>query len=215
MSMRTITCTLLASALLFSACGTDEAGSQTKDSLSAKDSVKKEITESLPPDEDFKQFEWIYSSFVASATYNVKSTDVFIDKETGLWVITTNGAMPQMVHVNSVQGILNHKNDTLIPIDRMEMVCALKNEEIPQPDCDQTSLWSKSGCFTSEHNTFKEDRIWEHAGLTDNDAKNVEETASKIGRVVINTALNMRMYFMLKNGAWYLVFLDLRVPCSA
>lgn len=213
--MKKIAVTLIASALLFSTCGTDENGSNGKDSLSKRDSIKKEITESLPPSEDFRQFEWIYSSFVAAATYNVKSTDVFIDKEEGLWVITTNGVLPQMLHVKSVRGILNYKNDTLVPINRDNMVCPLLNEEIAKPDCNQRSLWSKNGCFTSEHNTFKEERVWEHAGLTDNDSKNVEALASEIDRVVVNTKLNMRMYFMLKNGSWYLVFLDLRMPCSA
>lgn len=200
---------------LLSACGSDENGAQSTDSMSAKDSVKKELTESLPPDEDFKQFEWIYSSFVAAVTYNVKSTDVFIDKEEGLWVITTNGAMPQMVHVKTVAGLLNYKNDSLIPIDRNSMVCALENGEIPEPDCDRPSFWAKDGCFTTEHNTFKESKIWEYAALSDADAKDAEELASKIGRVVINTSQNMRMYFMLKNGGWYLVFLDLRMPCAA
>ncbi len=212
--MKQIAITVLAITLL-AACGPDTTDSESKDTMSAKDSVKQEITESLPPDEDFKQFEWIYSSFVAAATYNVKSTDVFIDKEEGLWVITSNGAMPEMVHVKTVAGILNYKNDSLIPIDRNSMVCELKNGEIPEPDCDKKSFWAKDGCFTTEHNTFKETKIWEHAALSDADAKDAEELASQIGRVVINTSLNMRMYFMLKNGGWYLVFLDLRVPCSA
>lgn len=215
MIMKILSPSIIAAVLLLSACGSGDNNSSPKDSLSTKDSVKKAITETLPPDEDFKQFEWIYSSFVAAATYNVKSTDVFIDKEEGLWVISTNGALPQMVHVNSVRGILNYKNDSLIPIDRNAMVCSLKNEEVPQPDCDQPSYWSKNGCFTTEHNTFRQDKIWEYAGLPDGDAKKVEELAAKIDRVVVNTSLNMKMYFMLKNGSWYLVFLDLRMPCSA
>lgn len=177
--------------------------------------MKKNISENLPPSEDFKQFEWIYSSFVAAATYNVKSTDVFIDKEEGLWIITSNGAMPQMTHVYSMRGVLNYKNDSLIPINRDQMVCSLKNEEIPEPDCDKSSFWSKDGCFTSENNTFKAGKVWDYAGLNENDAKQAEELAGKISRVVVNTSLNMRMYFMLKNGGWYLVFLDLRTPCSA
>ncbi len=206
---------LTASCSLLSSCGSDTSPAGEKDTLSPKDSVKKQIAENLPPDDDFKQFEWIYSSFVAAATYNVKSTDVFIDKDAGLWVITSNGAMPTMVHVNSVRGILNYRNDTLIPIDRNSMVCALKNEEIATPDCDAKTFWSKDGCFTTTNNTFKSERIWDYAGLNDNDAKKVEELAGEINRVVMNTSLNMKMYFMLKNGSWYLVFLDLRMPCSA
>ena len=201
---------------LLAACSNDhDTASGQNDTLSKKDSVKKEISENLPPSEDFKQFEWIYSSFVASATYTVKSFDVFIDKEEGLWIISSNGAVPQMTHVNTIRGVLNYKNDTLVPMDHDMMVCELKNEDIPRTDCDQASSWSKNGCFTSEHNTFKTERIWDYAGLNDNDAKTVEELAGKITRAVVNTRGNMRMYFMLKNGSWYLVFLDLRIPCSA
>ncbi len=213
--MKTLFTLAICGTVLISSCGSDETTSQTQDTLSAKDSVKKNITESLPPNEDFKQFEWIYSSFVAAATYNVKSTDVFINKDAGLWVITSNGAMPTMVHVFTTKGLLNFKNDSLIPIDRNSMVCELLNAEIPKPDCDQASFWSKNGCFTNENNTFKTEKIWEYAALSDDDSKKAKELAGKISRVVVNTALHMRMYFMLENGSWYLVFLDMRMPCSA
>lgn len=206
---------VLVSAIAFS-CGSDsEQTNIASDTQSAKDSLKAQVTENLPPSEDFKQFEWIYSSFVAAATYTVKSTDVFVNKDAGLWVITSNGAMPQMVHVTTTRGLLNYKNDTLIPIDRDPMICTLLNEEIPKPDCDSKTFWSKNGCFTSENNTFKDEKIWDYAGLNESDEKAVEELAGKIDRVVVNTALNMRMYFMMENGSWYLVFLDLRMPCEA
>lgn len=201
---------------LATSCGSDEQTADlSADTLSARDSLKQQVTENLPPTEDFKQFEWIYSSFVAAATFNVKSTDVFINKEAGLWVITSNGAMPQMIHVYTTNGLLNYKNDTLIPMDRDDMICSLLNAETPQPDCDKPTMWSKDGCFTSENNTFKNDRIWDYAGLTETDTKKVEELAGKITRVVVNTKMNMRMYFMMENGSWYLVFLDLRMPCQA
>lgn len=202
--------------VIASSCGSDEqTTSVPADTMSARDSLKNSVTDNLPPTEDFKQFEWIYSSFVAAATYTVKSTDVFVNKEAGLWVITSNGAMPQMVHVMTTKGLLNYKNDTLIPIDRDPMICSLMNEEIPKPDCDSKTFWNKNGCFTSENNTFKDEKIWDYAGLNEKDEKAVTELAVKIDRVVVNTALNMRMYFMQENGSWYLVFLDLRVPCEA
>ena len=205
------------STLLFvTSCGENANDkSVVADSLSAKDSLKKKITEDLPPSEDYKQFEWIYSSFVAALTYNVKSTDVFIDKEDGLWVITSNGAVPQMTHVFTIKGVLNYKNDSLVPADHNQMVCTLRNEEIPKVDCDTKTFWNKDGCFTSENSTLQEDKIWDYAGLNDTQAKEANKLAGKVTRVVVNTSLNMRMYFMMKNGGWYLVFLDLRVPCSA
>lgn len=206
----------IAVALLFNACGEDTQSATVKsDSQSARDSLKQQITNSLPPSEDFKQFEWIYSSFVAAATYNVKSFDVFIDKQEGLWVITSNGALPTMTHVFTIRGVLNYKNDSLVPMNGSMMACDLKNEDIPKTDCNSKTFWTKNGCFTSETNTFKDEKIWDYAGLQEKDAKQAETLAGKITRTVVNTQMNMRMYFMLKNGSWYLVFLDLREPCSA
>lgn len=200
----------------FLSCGDNGNGSATvSDTMSAKDSMKKEIAENLPPSTNFKQFEWIYSSFVAAATYKPDNFDVFINKETGLWIIRTNGAMPHMERVLSVRGVMTNGGDSLVPMDHDKMICELRNEELPQPDCSGKLYWTKSGCFTSEENTFKTSRIWDYAALNENDSKKAEELAAKITRVVVNTEMNMRFYFAEMNGTWYLVFLDMRVPCSA
>lgn len=208
----------LLSTLILLGCGNDtqHTGSTTTDTMSAKDSLKKAITENLPPSTNIKQFEWIYSSFAAAATNSAKSFDVFINKETGLWIIHSLGAMPEMYNVKTISGVMiNGSKDSLIPLDRDKMICSLRNEELPEMDCDNASLWSKSGCFTSETNTFKTSRIWDYAGLSETNSKKVEELAGKITRVVINTELHMRFYFAEMDGTWYLVFLDMRVPCSA
>lgn len=66
-------------------CGSESGQTNVAaDTRSPKDSLKAQVADNLPPSEDFKQFEWIYSSFVAAATYTVKSTDVFVNKEAGI-----------------------------------------------------------------------------------------------------------------------------------
>ena len=206
-------------ALLFvmlSSCGPDaESTSSSGDSLSAKDSLKKEITENLSSSSSIEQFEWIYSSFVAAATKDSTAFNVFINKESGLWIIYSNGAMPQMVNVKSIAQFKTNAGGPLIPLDRDKMICTPSEDPLPEIDCNAAAFWTKSGCFTSETNTFKTERIWDYAGLNDADGKKVEELAGKITRVVINTELNLRMYFTDVNGTWYLTFLDVRMPCSA
>lgn len=202
--------------LLFGACNSDTNGQdENADSISAKDSLKKKITEDLPPSTDIKQFEWIYSSFAAASTYSTKDFNIFIHPEHGLWIIRTNGALPQMMNVKNSAVVKGVDGDSLIPFNREKMIATPVADALPEIDCDSKTFWSKNGCFTSETNTFKEDKIWQFAGLNDNDAKKVEELSDQITRVVINTEMNMRFYFADINGTWYLLFLDMRVPCGA
>lgn len=202
--------------MLVVACGPgEESNSSTADSMSAKDSLKQDITESLPPSTDITQFEWIYSSFVAAATKDSTAFDVFINKETGLWIIYSTGAVPQMTNVKSIAWFKDNMGQNLIPLNRDKMICTPSEDPLPTIECDSKNFWSKSGCFTSETNTFKTERTWDYVHLGDSDSKKVEELAGKITRVVINTEMNMRFYFTEVNGTWYLVFLDLRQPCSA
>lgn len=199
-----------------SSCGPDgESNSSSADTMSAKDSFKKDVTENLPPSSDITQFEWIYSSFVAAATTTPAAFDVFINKETGLWIIHSNGAVPEMTNVTSIANFKMNSGYNLVPMDHDKMICTPKEDPLPTIECDSKNYWSKSGCFTSQNNTFKTERIWDYAGLPDADSKKVEELAGKITRVVINTELSMRMYFTDVNGTWYLTFLNIMEPCSA
>lgn len=214
--MKTITILFCSSILFLGSCSSESSnGTENSDSLSAKDSLKKKITEDLPPSTDIKQFEWIYSSFVAASTYSTKDFNIFIHPEHGLWIIRTNGALPQMKRVTDIAPEKGVDGDSLIPFNREKMIATPIADALPEVNCDMPSFWSKNGCFTSETNTFKESRIWESAGLNDNDANKAKELADKITRVVVNTEMNMRFYFAEISGTWYLLFLDMRVPCSA
>jgi hypothetical protein len=207
---------LFATSLVFTSCGDGiDDDANKSDSISSKDSLKQKITEDLPPSTDIKQFEWIYSSFVAASTYSVRDFNIFISPEHGLWIIRSNGALPEMINVKSVVSVKNAKGDSLVPMDREKMICTPSAESLPVEDCTMPSRWSKSGCYTSETNIFKEQKIWQYAGLNDGDSKKVEELSRLISRVVINTEMNTRFYFGEIKGTWYLLFIDIRVPCEA
>jgi len=210
-----ITLTLFIVILLYSCGGNDSGNGNNQDTLSAKDSLKKQLAEDLPPSSDPAQFEWIYSTFVASAVTDAQRFNVFINKEHGLWIITSNGATPQMVNVKDIAGMKNSKGDSLVPMDRVKMVCTPKSSGWPEKNCDMPSGWSMTGCYTTEQNKLRESKIWEYAGLNDSDNKIVTELAAGITRAVVNTEMNMTFYFTEIDGTWYLTFLDLRKPCEA
>lgn len=212
--MRT-TLTLLIVISLYACGGSDSGNGNNQDTLSAKDSLKKQLAEDLPPSSDPAQFEWIYSTFVASAVTDAQRFNVFINKEHGLWIISSNGATPQMVNVKDIAGMKNSKGDSLVPMDRVKMVCTPKSSGWPEKNCDMPSGWSMTGCYTTEQNKLRESKIWEYAGLNDSDNKKVTELAAGITRAVVNTEMNMTFYFTEIDGTWYLTFLDMRRPCEA
>ena len=202
--------------LLLAACGTDKSTDAAGDTLmSRKDSLKKAMSEDLPPPSDINQFNWFYSAFVHAATTGDDSLfDVVIHPQHGLWIIHSNGAMPNFTNVKHISEYKTAAGKKLLPFDRSLMSCAPKEEELPVVNCDSAGFYSKRGCFTSMQNTFKDEKIWQYAGLPPGQDKEVAQLAGTITRTVVNTE-NYRYYFSLIEGSWYLTFLDVRQPCSA
>ena len=185
------------------------------DSTSKKDSIKKEMQEDLPPPSDIHQFNWFYSAFAHAATSgNDTLFDVVIHPEHGLWIIHSEGAVPQFTHVNHILEYKKTDGKSILPFERDAMMNVPKEEDLPVVNCDSKNFYSKSGCFTSMENKFAEQKIWKYAGLPADKDKEIEELASTITRTVINTE-NYRFYFSLINGSWYLTFMDIRRPCEA
>jgi hypothetical protein len=138
--------------------------------------------------------QYIYSENGTSSEYSGAK---------GLWLISSQGAMPHIENVSQV--------DKNFPVD----FSAVKNEELPKVNCDSKSFWTKEGTFAMEINSFKDEKIWTYCGLTKEDEAKIAELAQTISWTVINTSLNARYYFSLINGKWYLTFVDLRKPCEA
>jgi hypothetical protein len=201
--------------MLASCSNDDAASSMASDSLTAKDSLKKAISEDLPPPSDIRQFNWFYSAFThAAVTGDDSLFNTFIHPKHGLWVIHSEGAVPSFTKVQKIGDYKLTNGKGLLPLDRDKMLAEPKEGELPKIDCDQEEFWNKTGCFTTEHNVFLEEKIWQAAGLKPADDKQVAYLATTIARTVINTS-TYRFYFSLIDGGWYLTFIDIRKPCSA
>ncbi|MGL4596057.1 MAG: hypothetical protein ACRCYO_00930 [Bacteroidia bacterium] len=205
---------LVFSAFFFVACSSEPAEKIASDSTIADTSLaKKSIIEDLKPSTDIKQFNWMYSAFVGAASGEKDELfNAFIHPTHGLWIIHSDGAMPQMKNIKKIEELKKEKS--FYPIKRDDMICTPSDEPLPEINCDAKKFWSKLGCFTQLSNAFKTQKIWEYAGLTDAQSKAAVASAETISRTLINTE-NYRFYFSLIDGSWYLTFIDVRKPCNA
>jgi hypothetical protein len=200
---------------LVSCAGDDPGNAPLKESLSTRDSLKRILTENLPPPTDIKEFNWMYSGFMDAATDGGDSKfNVFIHPKHGLWIIHSDGATPKFTHVMKINEYLDAKGLEIIPMNRQAMMCAPKDEALPVVDCNSKDFYNKPGCYTQQQNIFAQEKIWQYAGLNADQDKEVAQLASTITRTVINTE-TYRFYFSLIDGAWYLTFIDIRKPCEA
>ena len=133
----------------------------------------------------------------------ISNINQFIHPEKGLWLIQSAGAMPSMMHTTQV--------DKNFPIDFSKCI----EDILPKVDCNSKTLWTKEGCFIEQVNTFVDEKLWSYCNLSKEDDVKVTELAKTVSYTVINTSFYARYYFAQIEGKWYLVFADLRVPCSA
>jgi hypothetical protein len=200
--------------IFFTACS-NPVSTPLKDSVSAKDSVKRMMQEDLPPASDIKQFNWFYSAFAHAATTGDDSLfNVVIHPKHGLWIIHSEGAMPEFTKVMKVSEYKNGMGKGLLPFDRNAMMNVPKEEALPKVDCNSKNFYDKQGCFTQMQNSFAQEKIWLYAGLDAGKDKEISELASTITRTVVNTENQYRFYFSFIDGSWYLTFIDVRKPCE-
>lgn len=205
------------SAALFAACSNanSEAPATATDTPPKHDTIKDALADLAPPS-DIKQFKWFYSLFVKGiASKNENNVfNKFIHPENGVYIIESNGALPQMSNVKDMDKFTSLQGKSFFTLTRDELIDDPLDEELPKVNCDSKDGYSKSGCFTQELNTFKDEKIWQYCHLEAADEKRVTGMAAGITRTVINTK-NYRFYFSLIEGSWYISFIDMRKPCSA
>ena len=209
---------MVLSVILLAACN---GGSPNRDASLADTSAAtaKDGTDVLSPGDTsrsgFGRFSIYYDQMINAILQNDAVTfNRFIHPEHGLCVIESNGAMPQMRNGKDIARFKTIHDKTLFQLDKESFRCQLREEELPKVDCDKKSFFTKEGCFTQEVNTFRDEKIWEHCDLRENEEAAAARSAETITRTVINTN-GYRFYFSRIGDQWFLTFLDLRIPCSA
>ncbi len=149
----------------------------------------------------------------ALLTQNTTVIDRFIDKNTGLYIIYSEGAMPQIKHVYAIEQFktgLNKKIESFV-FDKSKQ--EVQEDDLPKIVCEKSS-YDKNGVFGAPVNVFSENPVWEYSDLNEKEKQAAQFSAQKIQYTIINTK-DYVYCFGQENGQIYLLFLDLRTPCSA
>jgi len=137
-----------------------------------------------------------------------------INPELGLYIITSNGALPEIVKAHSLNKPIGLKSK-ILKMDISILTDSLEIGVLPVTDCDSPPLfYSKSGCFADSINDFLYQGVWDHSNLSKQDKTGAAESAGLITHTVINTR-GFKAYFCYDSHRWSLLFIDLRAPCSA
>lgn len=209
---------LIASIILLAACNRNEQKAGIPPAN--VDTVTREDGTEMPSPEDtfssgFGRFSIYYDQMISSLLQNDALTfNRFIHPEHGLIIIESNGAMPQVRNGKDISRFKTIHGKSLFELDKESFKCGLKEEVLPEVDCDKNGFYTKEGCFTQEINPLAESKVWEYASLKENEKAIAAKAAGTVTRTVINTN-GYRFYFSRIGNQWYLTFLDLRIPCNA
>ena len=154
-------------------------------------------------------FDSLYANFTeAWKNENKEQFNGFIHSDKGLYIIESNGALPSIIKLDSLERSFFKRN-------RWNHSFVVIRETLPEVDCDATNgFYNKVGCFVEDTNPFIKSEIWKYAGLDSIQEETLAALAKTISVTVINTS-GFVAYFSLINGRYHLTILDLRVPCSA
>ena len=186
---------------------TSENRSVVVDSLSKEAGERKQNMNLNPY---FSAYEEIHT---ALASGNLQAADKFTDKNLGLYIIYSNGAMPKVAHVYSFSQFKTDLNQEIKDFKFIQEKKAAVEEELPKVVCDEHP-YDKQGVFGQQVNIYTQNPIWEYTDMNEKEKQAAQFTAEKITYTIINTADYVYCFGEI-DGQIKLLFLDLRTPCTA
>lgn len=214
---------LLSTAFLLAACHSEPSNTTITPPATAPDSVAAtpEAPASPLPDTTllaaWQQFDR------AIRAHDTLALQRLLDPAVGLWVLEQPGAMPLVTHVTHVRDF--HRNYQSLPIFSLAdqlMSCStpVAVTQLPKFDCgqqtDSTSGFTRDGCFVSSAADFHRLDVWPYATVQGGTAAAGKAAQARALRTILQTRFSFKFHFAKSaDGTWRLVFLDLRIPCSA
>ena len=157
-----------------------------------------------------------------SAVYNEDADgfNKFIDPARGVYIIENPGAMPKMTLVKDIRNFKREfQGRSFFTIKELFKSCQLKEEELPTFNCEGATNgntgYSKEGCFAGDAEEFRENEVFKYASLPEQEIKSIKATLPLVQTTVVQTSSSYRFHFGYLNNAWKVLFIDLRIPCSA
>ena len=209
--------------LFIFSCNNDKSATQNQQP--PEDSVLAPIQ---PPDDLKKPAKYISSfekAFIDFQTVvfneDAEGVNAFIDPERGLYIIENPGALPKMTLVKDIRNFKREfQGKSFFTIKDFLQTCELKAEPLPAFNCagetpENNAGYSKEGCFVADAAEFRKTEIHKYASLPKAEVKNINATLPLVTKTVLQTAGSYRFHFGYINGKWRVLFIDLRIPCSA
>jgi hypothetical protein len=223
--MKIRTLLFLLPALLFACDGSDQIENRSKDEevvtvetplghdeIDGRDTVKTKTP---------SEFATFFTQF-QTAVYNedADAFNHFIDSERGVYIIENPGALPKMTLVKDIRSFKRaFQQQSFFTIKTGLQSCKLKEETLPTFNCEgqtgNNSGYSKEGCFVADADAFRKTDMHRYANLPENELKSIDATLPLVQKTVLQTATSYKFHFGKINGKWKVLFIDLRIPCSA
>ena len=196
---------LIGCLIILSGCNSPKEGNNEGKTRIQEDSVglisnqiqRKQNEVTLLPQDSFLM---IFSS--VSVMQKTDNFSELINENYGVYVISSNGAMPKIEKSYKLNAGLLSKiiaNSAVF-------------EELPKVICNDF-IYNKQGCFAQEINPILDSEIWNYSGLNEKEKQAFVAIAETIKYTVIDTE-SYTYYFSLVENKWALTFLDIRVPCQ-
>lgn len=197
--------TLIIALFIFVGCNTPEKESNEtiesikEDTLELTKSVnlRASKTEVLTPQDSFLMTFSSISEIQKTADYSS-----LINENYGVYIISSNGAMPQIEKSYELNAALLSKT----------IANNVVFEELPKVVCNDF-IYNKQGCFAQEINPILDSQIWNYSDLNEKEKQAFVAIAETIKYTVIDTE-SYTYYFSLVENKWTLTFVDIRVPCQ-
>ncbi|WP_242916184.1 hypothetical protein [Pontibacter liquoris] len=173
------------------------------------------------PPTDTVAFEEAFGRFFAALqTQDTALLNTFISPKEGFWLIEQPGAVPAYSHYIRVQDVKRqYQGQPFVSIAAQMQTCALQRHPFPAFDCAGTdnggSGYAEDGCFYTSGAAFRQNDMWKYASLPHQQEQQVQQLQQRVLRSVLHTYTSFRFHFGYDGSQWQLLFVDLRVPCSA
>lgn len=197
--------TLIIALFIFVGCNTPERESNEtiesikEDTLELTDNVnlRASKTEVLTPQDSFLMIFSSVSEMQKTADYSS-----LINENYGVYIISSNGAMPQIEKSYELNAAILTKK-----ISNKAIV-----GELPKVVCEDF-IYNKQGCFAQEINSLLDGQIWNYCDLNEKEKQAFIAVAETIKYTVIDTESYV-YYFSIVDDIWALTFIDVRTPCE-
>jgi len=168
-----------------------------------------QLEKKIDPNQSFIDF---YKIFISNFTK--KEIKQHINPTHGLYVIHSNGALPEIKKTYKDSEILELANARLNSNNNIEeLVLTPIFEELPQIICDKNP-YNKIGCYANYANPLLKNNIWNYSNLNEKEKQAIQFAAETVEITVVNTFF-FTFYFSKINGEFKLSFIDIRTPCNA